>query len=748
MSPSYQSSIDEEFNEYINREEIDSRILEVGAQWPENAVYHDFVDMINNGNFSDNRTGLTDEEITWLYHDIQDATGYSIRYYGVEGYDKQIFNIFAFLSDKSLVMLGAPEDDFVEVLYSGKEYNEDRRTIKRTITNEPLKDYLDMPDEEKMFISIESTPTAYKNTYFDTMFYKTYVGPFETDQQTGSRKEYQWQLPCIDMKHFYAEYISDMSKYQYYSTGKSAVVIAKYYEGAMIDGSVWFNGTKMDCSLFVLKNLTYYEGGDQPITHDSFEYVASGDNFSLLAGAGAYIQIAKDVGDISFNLRTINFTGEPGSEYAPISEEDAMRQDGSNYERYLNISIEPGSIKGVLYNDINDNGVYNLSIDEPLEDMDIKITEIKSIQDDNINQIGKEISVKTNETGSYSVSGLEPGVYRIRAYNKEGYVVNLIDASVYEGENTVDIINPKLGGMEGTVYYDDNLDGNYSSGEAQGDVDLKLTYYEYGDNGALVNSIETVNITVGSDGSYSFTDLVPGRSYVLEAKKSSKYELIEAVTIVANETKKYNISLDLSSKTLNGEAKYNGQGIEGVTITFEPDEDVSKNTAEQTQVVTDESGTYSIELIPGNYNISIEKEVTQGTTQTLVYSAPDSKIKINITDDTKTEDFELTKHTVTLTGAVTYDSIGRENVSVIFAPDNTSLGINSAQAYTENDGLYTVELSVIEGVNITYTIYAEGSNFTGNEDTYTGSGEKKASFDDIKDGLTEDIVLTLSLIHI
>jgi len=90
LSPSQKKAIGEEYDVEL------SKILRVGEQWPENAYYHDIVQLLN--------ATLTDEQITWLYHDIQESTGYSIRYYGVEGYDEQIFNIFAFLSDKSNIL--------------------------------------------------------------------------------------------------------------------------------------------------------------------------------------------------------------------------------------------------------------------------------------------------------------------------------------------------------------------------------------------------------------------------------------------------------------------------------------------------------------------------------------------------------------------------------------------------------------------------------------------------------------------
>ncbi|MBN1280800.1 MAG: glycosyltransferase family 39 protein, partial [Candidatus Thermoplasmatota archaeon] len=119
-SPSYNSPIGAAYDAEL------STLISVGEQYRENAYYHDIVALFNES--------LNDEEVTWLYHDIQQATGYSIRYYGVEGYDEQIFNIFAFLSDKSNILTALrtagtqfynPEDDFIQVQYTGYTVNTD-----------------------------------------------------------------------------------------------------------------------------------------------------------------------------------------------------------------------------------------------------------------------------------------------------------------------------------------------------------------------------------------------------------------------------------------------------------------------------------------------------------------------------------------------------------------------------------------------------------------------------------------------
>ncbi len=738
MSPSYNTYIDEEFNEYITNEEINEKVLVVGSQWHENAVYHDFVDMVNNGDFGENKTGLTDDEVTWLYHDIQDATGYSIRYYGVEGYDKQIFNIFAFLSDKSLVMLGAPEDEFVEMRYSGTEYTASG-SIKRTITNEPLKDYLDLSDEEKRYIQVESTPTAYKSPYFDTMFYKTYVGPYDIDQETGAKKEYKWQLPCLQMKHFYAEFISDMSKYQYYNTGKAAVVIAKYYEGALLNGSVRFNGSKVDTNLVVLKNLTYYEGAEQPIEHDSFNYISSGENateeFSVIAGAGSYLQLRKNVGQNVFVLKNITFNGDENSEYAPITDDVAMRQTGSNYERYLNITIQPGTLTGVLYNDEDDNGVYNESFDSTVENINVKAKEIKAVENNQISEWGEETIVKTDENGLYSLSGLEPGIYRLRVYNDEGYTIHMNDVFVYEGENTYDVVNPKQGSIEGTVYFDQNQDGNYTSGEEEDEVELELKYYVYSDEGSLEEIIDVDTFTTQASGNYVFDDLIPGDYYVFEAKKGTSYETIKQISIEANTTKQYNLSLDLTAVSVTGQTLYNDEGVEGITVKFEKDESIGTNTAESTEATSDDTGNYEVELKPGTYNVS----ATKMEDSTLVYEMTGEKLVLTIGQEEETgNNYDIVKKSVTLSGTTSSNGANIENVTTTFTPTDSDENNTGIPAETTSDLSGDYELEIAPG---DYTVYAESEEFIENDESYVyqWTGSLSLSESDISLGKTFNI---------
>ncbi len=730
--PSYQEPIDEEYHKYF-KEDINTANLFVGAQWAENALYHDVVDLL----VESNETSLTDDEITWLYHDIQDFSKYSIRYYGVEGYDKQIFNIFAFLSDKSLILLGAPEDEFVTVTFNGQKYRAGG-TIEKTYTDEPLETYLEMSDSEKRYVQVSKTNQNYKDEYYETMFYKTYIGPYDIDQNTGQKKEWQRvQYPCVQMKHFYPEFISDVSDpmLQYQNSGRAAVVIAKYYEGAIVDGTISFdNESKSDLDVVVLKNLSYYEDFELPINHDQDSTDLNG-NFSVLAGAGSYLQIRRNLGQSNIVLRNLTFNGALGTSFAPISDEDAMRQS-SNYERFLNISIEEAVLSGYVYDDLDDDGVFNESVDDPLKNINVTIAEITNIKQDNSFDTGATYQITTDENGFYNQSGLYPGIYRIVFSDKDNYILDLADKELREGKTVYNVPKPKPADVEGVVYYDENLDENYDSGEEISDAELEL----YHNNEKIKETISD------EEGFYKFESLMAGKvndqdlnEYKIKVKKLPDYEKEISIYPLENETTEQNISLDLVSVEVAGVAKYNGQPINNVTIDFSKNESVDLNTAEQKTITTDELGTYSVELKPGSYNISISKSVTQGGEQdTVVYTSPVETLTLIKGQGSETKDFlNLVKNTVTIEGEVTYNDEPQSGVNVLFNPSDDGMFLSPALVTTTNNGIYTAEVYPGD-----YNITASASNLTGNEYGYSWSGSVSVTEGDIGIGLTQNIMLS------
>ncbi len=739
-SPSYNEPIYEEYHKYFEGAAFDKNNLYVGAQWAENALYHDTVELL----VKNNETSLTDEEITKFYHDIQEDSGYSIRYYGVEGYDKDIFSIFAFLSDKSLVMTGvAPEDKFVEFTFNGQKYSADG-SIEKTYTDEPWETYLEMSDLEKGYTEVTNQNQKYKDEYFNSMFYKTYIGPYDVDQNTGEKKIWKNRyIPCINMKHFYAEYVSDVTEpsLQYNYNGQPAVVIAKYYEGAYLNGTLSFNNeSKEDLLVTVMKNLTYYEGLDIPINHDQ-DTTGSDGKFSVIAGAGSYLQIRKNLGQTAIVIKNITFNKNLTSDYAPISDDDAMRRAGSNYERLLNISIEPASIEGRVYDDINDDKLFDTSVDIPLDNITVTLTEVTNIKQDNSFDTGETYQLTTDKNGYYSKADLYPGIYRIFFSDKDGYILDLADKSIYEGNNTYNVIKQKPGNLEGIVYYDENLNDEYDSGEELDQATVALSY----------NNKEIKNVTVGTDGSYKFEDLTSGWSfgeggnnineYVIRTYKSPDYEFEGKVFVEENATKMFNISMDLTPVDVSGNALYSGQGIDEVTIEFNKNESVELNTAEAKTVTTDLDGKYIVELQPGSYNVTLTKSITQGNEDTLVYINPFDTLELNKGQGMATKDFTLEKKTVTINGKITYNSKNIENTTIIFTPTNLTLDVKTATVISDENGTYSAEIMPISDAEVEYNLSASADNITGNKYEYYFTEILSISENDIKSGVVKNIVL-------
>jgi len=698
-APSYGTPIGKEYNEELSED------WRVGAQWPTSAIYHDTSELL--------LENLDDEGITWLYHNLQEATGYSIRYYGVEGYDKQIFNIFGFLADKSLLLVsgseGNPEDDFIQIKYvtqSGKEYTYDE--LKNLSTQE-------LRDDPPI-----NTKTYYKDAYFDTMFYRTYIGP--STGNSGSKSEPNYQLPCINMRHFYAEYTSNVTKGAYYAN-KVPVVIAKYYEGAHINGTITFMGNPCDARVTIQKDLDHYNT-TIPIDYDSSSTVDG--NFSLIAPAGAKLQVRRILGDATAILTNVTFDGVENSDYAPISDDDAMRRS-DNYERLLKINIEPANISGYIFDDKDYDEVFNSSVDRPVNNINVIVTEILSVvtQTDpttgqtqqTIEDTGNVVNVTNGDDGYYNISGLLPGLYRLQFYNENNYLLDIIDLELYEGNNSYNAKKPKPGNVEGKVFYDGNLNDEYDAGEEISGVEVKIYYYDtLAGHGQEILEGQT---TTDTNGNYSLKDLFPGNIngknlnvYILRANKLPDYESESFVYPVENQTIIENISIGLIPVNVSGYIKHNGKAVSNITINFEPDESIDKNAAESSSAISIADGFYLLELSPGYYNVSISKKEDS----ILVYSF-DGKLNLSIGQGSASYDISMSKNSTTVSGFTSYAGLNIANITNIkFKPNETVVNNTAKYSRTissDETGYYTMELSLGSyNVSVDHEFNESGQNYT------------------------------------
>ncbi len=616
-SPSYGDPIDQKYNLELEKK------YPIGEQWPMNAVYHDGSTLLVNA--------LEDEDLTMLYRDIQEATGTSILYYGVEGYDKQIFNIFGFLADKSLLLVAGqsganPEDEFLQIKYVTK--GGDELTLEQVNARS---------DSENRLDPIVDTTTVYKSAYYDTMFYRTYIGI--TSNESGTLSEPEYQIPCFNLKHFYAQYISPYPQYAYYQ-GKSAVVIAKYYAGAAVNGTLTFQNKLNNYQVVVQQNITQY-GSGIPVDHDTNITTVNGTYRVLLPAGVSTLQVRRypELGTNAFIMQNVTFNDEnTTSILAPITEDEAARR--GSYQRTVDITIKPGDIQGYVYKNNDNNTVYNASVDSPLNDVTISFYGINTVnpssgqpQSYDNTMIKSDV---TDENGYYNASGFLPGYYQVIATNAEGYMIDNTLLPVYGGNNTYDIAHPEPGDAQGVIYFDDNNDGKYDIGEEMNGVKVDLLYTTLGDE-KLVGSL-----TTNATGGYSFSGLVPG-GYLLNVTKLPDYETTQEITIEEKQVNVTNVSLPYAQIKMSGTTKNKESlnAVSNISMTFSPNASVENNTAKQATAKSNTNGIYAVNLMPGAYNVTISQKINEsGVNVTYTYL---DQLVLNIGQGTKTYDILLAR---------------------------------------------------------------------------------------------------------
>lgn len=137
------------------------------------------------------------------------------------------------------------------------------------------------------------------------------------------------------------------------------------------------------------------------------------------------------------------------------------------------------------------------------------------------------------------------------------------------------------------------------------------------------------------------------RSYLVTAIKEGYDARRANVAVLPNKTIWHNISMTPSKVKVSGKVWYdeNGNGkldenetISDVTIKFNLIKAIDEN-ARNTSATTDENGSYSIELYPSKYKVSVEYEKTVGN-ETIKYSY-EGTIDVKIGDKPKKLDIKL-----------------------------------------------------------------------------------------------------------
>jgi len=339
-NPQYLSPICEEYEPELSKE-FKKQLY--------NSFYHQFNYLTSN---------LTDEEITNFYIDMQEVTGWNIRYYGTEQYDTSIFTVFSFLSDKSLMPVGGLEDDFYLAYYIATEKitNNKTKIYRETINN--------LTDYDKENFVLDGPYFERKPAFYDTMFYKTYYGTPVDDGSLPTNR-----IPCYDLKHFAAKYISPY------------VVIAKYYEGYKINGTVY-------CQDRPLPGFSVVVFDEYGIKHDA--QITENDGYNVITPGGK-IYLGFYLGEQEFKTIELN-----------VTEEQAMRKT-EDYNKTIDFIVTPVNLNGTLYD--NTTIVPNANV--------------------TIQSLGTGMFERTltNEEGYYKFKDLPPNYYQLTTDNSSKVVI-------------------------------------------------------------------------------------------------------------------------------------------------------------------------------------------------------------------------------------------------------------------------------------------------------------------------------------
>jgi protocatechuate 3,4-dioxygenase beta subunit len=306
---------------------------------------------------------------------------------------------------------------------------------------------------------------------------------------------------------------------------------------------------------------------------------------------------------------------------------------GTNGVSYNFGEVSNGTLAGKVYYDANDNGVLDPS------EIGIPSVTVTLI---GVNDLGNSVSLTatTAVDGTYSFTGLRPGVYAVGDIQPANYLTGKSTAGSnggVAGLNQVTAITLPVsatatsynfgfvlsGTLAGTVYVDNNDNGVDDPGEA-GIAGVTVILTGTNDQGTPISA----STTTAADGSYSFKNLRPGTYSVMETQPanyldgkttagsvggSAGVNQITGINFpLAAKAVSYNFG-ELLAGSLAGNVYVdtNNNGIEdpgekplgGVTITLSGVND--QNAAISGSTVTAPDGTYSfIGLRPGSYGIT------------------------------------------------------------------------------------------------------------------------------------------------
>ena len=305
---------------------------------------------------------------------------------------------------------------------------------------------------------------------------------------------------------------------------------------------------------------------------DPGEPVISGVTITLSNGQTA---VTDENGDYLFSnlppgTYTIVETNLPG--YASTGDVDGPNDDsitvalgpGENVVDRDFFDVLLGSIAGTVFEDINNNGIYDPS--EPIF-TNTTVT------------LSNGQTIVTDENGNYLFDNLPPGNYTVGVTRPDGFVATTpvsVSIPLQPGQDITDVDFGflKLMSLGNRVWLDNgDGDGTANNGIIDGDelglAGVVINLLDANHNPILGVDGKPLSTTTDPDGYYIFTDLLPG-SYVLHVDPANFKEDAPLANFVNSEPTETNPNADGDTND-NGLANedYIAEGIFSGVITLE-----------------------------------------------------------------------------------------------------------------------------------------------------------------------------------
>jgi|GEM_PF-850846 len=299
--------------------------------------------------------------------------------------------------------------------------------------------------------------------------------------------------------------------------------------------------------------------------------------------------------------------------------------------------LPPSSFSGRVFNDVNNNGLFDPATDTGLPNVSVTLT--------GTSDVGAiaPVTVTTDANGNYTFTNLRPGTYAITETQPAGYLdgtdtpgtasgtlvapdqINAIPLNVGKNETGYNFAELTPSSLSGKVYRDLDNDGVFDGGAETGVNGVTITLTGTDDRGVIT----PITVTTDANGDYSFGTLRPGSYTITETQPAGLNDGLDTqgtpgTGTTANDAFQ-NITLGTASngannnfgelpivsitgtvfddRNNNGLIESGEAGIPGAKVTITGTNDLGANI--NLVLTTDGNGNYdSGNLRPGTYTVT------------------------------------------------------------------------------------------------------------------------------------------------